>query len=106
LLLVSDGVNALCGELRTVTGVEVGGEGTDGGSLIGGGDVVLVIDVSTDEVEELLSGHVTEGVSLWGVGLPRGVGLDLVNELLSDGVLLGSGECGNSASNDELEHNL
>ena len=99
-------MNALCGELRTVTGVEVGGEGTDGGGLIGGGYVVLVVDVSTNEVEELLSGHVTEGVSLNGVGLPRGVGLDLVNELLSDGVLLGSGECGNSASNDELEHNL
>lgn len=99
-------MNARGLELGTVTGVEVGGEGTDGGSLIGGGDVVLVVDVGTDEVEELLSGHVTEGVSLNGVGLPRSVGLDLVNELLSDGVSLGRGECGNSASNDELEHNL
>jgi hypothetical protein len=59
LLLVSDGVNATGGELRTVTGVEVGGEGTDGGSLIGSGYVVLVVHVGTDEVEELLSGHVT-----------------------------------------------
>ena len=89
MLLVSDGVDAGGFELGTISGVEVGGEGTDGGSLIGGGDVVLVVHVSTDEVEELLSGHVTEGVSLWGVGFPRGVGSDFINELLSDGVLLG-----------------
>jgi hypothetical protein len=106
LLLVSDGVDAVGGELGTVTGVEVGGEGTDGGSLVSSGDVVLVVHVSTDEVEELLSGHVTKGVSLNGVGLPRGVGSDFFNELLSDGVLLGRGECGNGASNDELEHSL
>ncbi len=99
-------MDALCGELGTVTGVKVDGESTDGGSLSGGGDVVLVIHVGTDEVEELFSAHVTEGVSLEGVGLPRGVGLDLVNELLSDRVLLGRCECGNGASNDELEHNL
>jgi len=86
LLLVSDGVDAVFGELGAVTGIEVSWESTDGGVNLGLGDVVLVVEVGTDEVEELLSAEVAEGVGLGGVDLPRDDTLELFNELLSDGV--------------------
>ena len=91
-------------ELGSITRVEVGRESANGGGL-GGGSNVLVVNVGADEVEELLSGEVAERVGLSGVSLPSGLSLDLSNEFFSDGVLLGSSECGNSASNDELKHN-
>lgn len=96
----------MSGELGAVTGVEVSGESADGGGLLGGGDVVLEVEVGANEVEELLSAHVGKRVGLGGVNLPRNVALKLIDELLSDGVLFSRGENGESASSYELEHNL
>jgi hypothetical protein len=105
LLLVSDGVDALSGELGAITRVEVGREGTDWGGLVGT-NVVLEVEVGANKVEELLSAHVAKGVGLGLVDFPRDGALKLGDELVSDGVLLGGGESGNGTGNDELEHNF
>ena len=81
-------MDALGGELRAVTGVEVGRESTNGGGLGGLGDVVFVIDVSADKVEKLLSSEVTERVGLGLMDLPRDSFLELLNDIVSDGVSL------------------
>ena len=49
-------MDALGGELRAITGVEVGRESSNVGGHGLLGDVVFLIDVSADEFEELLSG--------------------------------------------------
>jgi len=106
LLLITDGVDALR-ELVS-SGVEWGGGSTEGLVDIGGGNLRLEIDVGGDEVKELLSGVVSEGVSLRSVGFPTlGLSLDLINQLLVDGVGLAAdhgGQGTDGTDNNELEH--
>jgi len=104
LLLVSDGVDAISGELGAVTRIEVGWETVNLGTLLSWLGVILVVHVSADEVKKLLSWMVAERVGLGVMDLPRNLTLKLIDDLVSDGMLLSSSKCGNSADNDEFEH--
>ena len=87
MLLVSDGVDAL-GELVS-SGVETGGSSVVA-SLVSSNSLALEVDVGANEVQELLSGVVSEGVGLSGVSLPTlGLGGDLSNDVVVDGVRFG-----------------
>ena len=82
-------MNTFGRELGAITGIEVCRESANGGGLNGlGGDVVIVVDVSADEVEEFFSGEITERVGLGLMDLPRDSTLELLNEFLSDWVSL------------------
>jgi hypothetical protein len=104
LLLVSDGMNTFSGEFGSITGVEVSGKGTNWGNLLCNRCVVVVVKVCADEVQELLSGHITKRVGLGVVDLPRNGSSKLIDKLVSDGVLLGSGEGSDCSCDDEFEH--
>ena len=74
------------GELVS-SGVEAGGGGADALVGIGGHGSVLEVQVGSNEVQELLSAVVSEGVGLNGVRFPTlSLCLDLSNDLLVDGV--------------------
>ena len=73
------------GELLS-SGVEAGG-GSVVASSVSGDGLSLEVEVGADEVQELLSGVVSEGVGLRGVGLPTlSLSLDLSNDVAVDGV--------------------
>jgi len=103
-LLVSDGVDTLSRELGAVTRVKVGRECRNWGTFLNSLRVILVVDVSADKVKKFLSRVVAERVGLGVMDLPRNLTLKLIDDLVSDGMLLGSSECGNSADNNEFEH--
>jgi hypothetical protein len=85
LLLVTDGVDA-GGELLS-SGVEASGGSTEGLIDISSEGLGLVVNVGANEVQELLSGVVLEGVSLSGVSFPTlGLSLNLSNDVCVDGV--------------------
>jgi len=107
LSLISDGVDAVVELLSS--GVEVGGEGHQWLELSLGMGSWLGKEGS-DHAEELLSWFVGKRVGLGGVGFPgSGVLSDSLNNFVVDGVGLlacghGSGEDGDEADDDELEH--
>jgi hypothetical protein len=84
LLLVSDWVDAL-GKLVS-SGIKAGG-GSVVASLVSGDSLRLKFDVGSNEIQELLSGVVSEGVSLRLVGFPTlSLSLDISNDSGVNGV--------------------
>jgi hypothetical protein len=84
LLLVSDGVDAF-GELFS-SRIKVSG-GSDVVSLIGGRSSSLEVEIGAEEVQELLSCVISEGISLRDMSLPTlSLSLDLSNDVIVNGV--------------------
>jgi hypothetical protein len=98
LLLISNGVDWLW---PLGSWIEVGWDWNNWGAWV---HFVGWDDVGTALGKELLLGEILEWVGVSLVWLPEGsLWLDVSNHLFADGVS-GSGESGNSANDDELEH--